>query len=511
MCSFDIQSSASRREIETLTPQGLTWTSDTTVAANDPPHSALQMCVNVDTSSVPSGLPHNIGLSGDFDSLLRPSNAMYASDFTKQNDVRTLNVNKFPHDFSLRGRTLPGGSYISDFATSMFRVLPHVFPRAVSSAHLVILGNSSVLDSAIENVSDPSTLQLVRQQSIDYQIIYMIFHRLINDIDAASALIEPKTELDQLFVQGLKHCFSLEKRVFSSLVSSVQSPYNLALVENMFRAALVLGNGQAISAVLEMNQTSLLNRALTLSGEKYLPLEYAASHGLIQAMQTLLDHGADLDQQGCGINIMNMTLGHRLAPPVLEVLFEVLRLLLDHGLELDPAQSVQSMMDCSRDVLSLLITHCLSKSFETFFKHEGLPRLLLREDEDDLSSEMLEAILHQAFLHMDGQQKMWNWILSRSLSAAILRRRGSAVNILLSMGATPDIHCLISAAQSDDVQIFEEFLSRGLDPITRISYGIFENVRDRFLSPPPPPLPPPESLDRYFYRKIDCTAISESV
>ncbi|CAN9208995.1 unnamed protein product, partial [Alternaria alternata] len=325
--------------------------------------------------------------------------------------------------------------------------------------------------------------------------------------DAVWTLIEPKTELDQLFVKCMMHCFSLEKRAFSSIVSSVQPPYNLALVENMFRAALVLGNGRAMSAILEMDQTSLANRNFTFQGVRYFPLGYASSQGHVQVVQALLDHGADINQQNYILNL-SIRMPWDRKPRTLNV--EVLQLLFDHGLELDPAQSAQTMTDCSRDILSLLITHCLSKSFETFFKHEGLPRLLLREDEDDPPSKILGTILNQAFLQMDGRQEVWNSILSLSLSAAILRRHESAVNLLLSMGATPDIHCLISAAQSNDVQVFEEFLSRGLDPVTR-TYDGTVNVRDRFTSRPLPPPPPPNSYEHYFGRKNNCTALSESV
>ncbi|KAB2100460.1 hypothetical protein AG0111_0g11248 [Alternaria gaisen] len=513
--SADIRSSASLREFETLIPQGLTWTSDTAVASNDPPHSALHMCVNVDTSSVSTGVLHNFGSFEDFDSLLLPSSTMHGSDLTRQNDVRALNMNEFSDDYPLRGMTQSGGSYIPDFATSMFRVLPHVFPRAVSSSHLVILGNSSALDSAIRNMSHPRTLQLVRQQSIDHQIIYMIFQRLINDSDAASALIEPKTELDQFFAKCLKYCFSLEKRVFSSIVSSVHPPYNLALVENIFRAALVLGNGQALTAVLEMNQASLANRTLVLQGRKYYPLEYAGSQGHIQVVQALLDHGADLNLQGGHRTIWGSIQRKTRTSRGEDIGTEILQILIDHGLELNPAESVEWMGSCSKDVLSILATHCLSKSFETFFEHQGLVVVLLRQHGDGLSSEMLETILNRALLETDGEQELWNSILSYSLSAAILRRHGSAVNILLSMGATPNIHCLISAAESDNVQIFEEYLSRGLDPNTTAPYNPFrdafyDNTRC-FPSTSPPPLPPPPNLILNWGRELDCTALSESI
>ncbi|RYN58135.1 hypothetical protein AA0114_g1944 [Alternaria tenuissima] len=125
---------------------------------------------------------------------------------------------------------------------------------------------------------------------------------------------------------------------------------------------------------------------------------------------------------------------------------------------------------------------------------------------------MLEAILNRALLEIDGEQELWNSVLSYSLSAAILRRRRSAFNILLSMGAAPNIHCLISAAQNNDVQIFEEYLSRGLDPNTIALDGplqgaFYSNTRHFPSTSHPPPPPPPFDWGR----DQSCTALSESI
>ncbi|CAN9364873.1 unnamed protein product [Alternaria alternata] len=345
-------------------------------------------------------------------------------------------------------------------------------------------------------MSHPSTLQLVRQQSIDHQIIYMIFHRLINDRDAALALEEPETELDQLFRAGVIQCFSLEKRVLSNLIDSTPAPFNLALKQNIFRAALVLGNGPVLNNVLETDQASLKNRRLYVGDTKYYPLEYAAIKGHIQTIQALLDRGADPNRPADyyeGVDyedgFLDKVLGRRWEEKDPKVGVQILRLLIQHGLNSRPLHSVRKMRECSKDAMVALVTHCLDKSFETFFEFKGLPTVLLRQDWDDPSSKTLKAILNQAFLENNDKRKAWNSVLSLSLSAALLRRHTSAVDILLSMGATPDTHCLISAAQSNNVQILKDFLSRGLDPNSKARNAIMVG----------------------WGRDEDCTALSESI
>jgi ankyrin repeat protein len=338
-------------------------------------------------------------------------------------------------------------------------------------------------------MSHPSTLQLVRQQSIDHQIIYTIFHRLINDSYAVQVLDEPETELDRLFKAGVIHFFSLGKRTLTSLVNSTPPPYNQALKQNTFRAALVLGNGSVLSDILEMNQTNLANQILVIGSRQHYPLEYASHKGHIQATKALLDHGADPNYQTPTFTYLESILGLPWEKKDPQVGVQILRLFIDHGLESLPAEFVRRISDWSQDALSVLVTHCLDKSFETFFIEGGLPPLLLRQEWDDPFSKTLKAILNRALLESDYQQDIWESELSHSLSAAIFRNRASAVDVLLSMGATPNTHCLISAAQSDNVHIFKEFLSRGLDPNAHASeYRRAGWGRDR-----------------------DCTALSESI
>lgn len=494
MHSVNLQASTSQGEFGSFILKGPTRTSNTTVAANDAFHSATHMSVSVNTSSASISDSYNTNLLGDFSNLPLSPSAIYASSFASQNDVRLSNLNNFMDVFSTHEKILSGMLSMPDFASSMFRVIPHVFPRAVSSPHLVILGNRSALDSALKNVSGPDTLQLIRQQSIDHQIIYMIFHRLINDSDAALALKQPETELDQLFKAGVVQCFSLDKRMLSSLVNSIPPPYKLALVQNIFRAALVLGDGTILDYVLETNQTNLVKQSFLLEGVEYYPLRYACAEEHFQATRVLLDHGADPNHDLPVFDRLDTILGWPWMKRDPAVAVPILQLLIDHGLQFEPtafSNRMDRIHDCSRDELSVLATHFLQRSFEIFFQQGCLTRLLLQPEWDDPSSKTLEAILNQAFLESNGQEGVWNSVLSHSLSAAVLQNRASDIDILLSMDANPNIHCLISAAQSNNVQILKDFLSRDLDPNTKAGTYHFPIGGWR--------------------RRADCTALSESI
>jgi ankyrin repeat protein len=497
MDSVTLQSCTSHRESESLVSQDPTWASKTAVVANDLFHSALHMNIDVDTSSASSVDSHDMELPGDSGSLSFSSSIMYARGFVRQNDMRLSNLDIFPDNSSLCETTHLGGISIPDFATSMFPVISRMFPRAASSPHLVILGNNGAFNSALRNMSHPSTLQLVHQQSIDHQIIYMIFHRLINDSDAVRALEGPQTELDQIFKTGVIHCFSLGKRGLSSLINSTPSSFIPALLQNIFRAALVLGNEAILTYVLKMDQASLANQSFFLGGDEYYPLEYAGRKGHIQATKALLDHGADPNQRTDrhGRSFLAMILGSPWENRDPRVGVQVLRLLIDHGLEPQPREFVGRMKQCTKDELSVLATHSLNKSFETFFENKGLPVLLLQPEWDDPCCTILKSILNRAFLEIDGQRATWDQILRFSLSAAVLRSRTSAVEILLSMGATPDTHCLISAAQSNDMHMLKDLLGRGLDPNT-----IFSRPMDTY-----------HDLFYMWDRDDGCTALSQSI
>ncbi|CAN9388922.1 unnamed protein product [Alternaria alternata] len=383
------------------------------------------------------------------------------------------------------------------FATTMMPIILQMFLKTGSSASIVLLGNSSEFESAISSVSDPSTSQLIRQLGIDHQFIYMIFQRLVNDGDSAQALKKPQTKLDHFFKLGITYCFSLGKEVLVNIINATPPPYNLPLMQNMFCAALVLGNGAVLEIIMMLDRESLVNRPVLLGDVQYYPLEYTSIEGQVQATQILLDHGADPNRRKNQISLGTIRTMSHAKEENINARVQIMRMLIDHGLDFEPNFTWYRTVQYNKDMFSMQFTYCLNKSFQIFFRHRALPKVLLHPAWDDSLSQTLKSILDRAYLESDGCQDLWNSVLTEALSSAAKCNHMPAVDMLLAMGAMPDLHCLISAAQGNDSKIFEEFLDRGLDPNAGVSLP--DDIMIQL------------DYERDFDRDCDSTALSEAI
>ena len=349
---------------------------------------------------------------------------------------------------------------------------------------------------AISNMSHPSTSQLIRQLGIDHQFIYMIFQRLINDGVSRDTLIEPQTELDHFFKTGIMYCFSLGEEVLIDIINATPSPYNLPLVQNMFCAALVLGSAPVLKIIMMLDQEDIVNRPFLLGDHQTYPLEYASINEDAQTTQILLDHGADPKRHkspGYPDRVARIPFGQG---SDVNARIQILRMLLDHGLKVNPNFSPSKKLHHSKDMFSMLITHCLNNNFEVFFHDRALPRILRHPAWDDSFLNTLQAILDQGISKSIGRKDLWSSVMTEALSSAALSSHTSSVDMLLNMGAIPDVHCLISAAQGNELDTFEKLLDHGLDPNVKVSIPRYELRYD---------------YEREFSRKCDSTALSEAI
>jgi ankyrin repeat protein len=389
--------------------------------------------------------------------------------------------------------------FVPDFATSIIPVISRIFPRAASAAHMIPFADSTAIESAIRNTSQSSVLRQVRELSIDHQIIYMILYQLINHDNVVRTLSKPKTKLDHVLKAGIIYCFSLGPSILSNIVRSTPPPFDLALIQSIFCAALFLGDGSILNGILSMDSRSLVNRSVLLGDSHYHPVEYSSLFGHIQATRTLLDHGGDLHWQLHRL-FPNRSPGLRAQELNTEGRAQIIQLLIGRGLLIHPEHAVSQMERCDLEELKVLISHCLDSSFETFFVHQALPIVLLRQDWDDSFSSMISDIVERASPYQIGNQGLWDEVLSESLSSAVLRSHSSAVDLLLGMGAKPTVNCLISAARSNNQRMFKDFLKCGLDPNARKRQP-FPNPNPRYL----------RDYDTEYYQNRFCTALGETV
>jgi len=384
----------------------------------------------------------------------------------------------FLDNFPAGATDLLGDLAIPDLATSLIPVIARFSSRASSTAHMVLFGDKTVLESAIVSTSHPSALPLVRGLSIDHQLIYMILNHLINHDDVVRTLEKPKTELDQFFNAGTIYCFSLGPDFLKGIIESTPKAYSLALIQSIFRAALFLGNGPILNVVMIINRGDLANRSVLLGGAHYQPVQYTTYFGHLKATQALLDHGADPNLAWEQLPLSSI--GSRTFPQKLskEEKAQILNLLLSRGVKIDLYQAQFSIMYCGMDEIRAVLDYCMDKSFERSFIHHTLPLILARKDWDDAFSRTVEIIIKRASSDGVGHEELWNSVLSESLSCAVLRNHASAVDVLLKMGARPNVNCLVSAARSNNLSIFEDFLNCGLDPNCRRSKPFPNTVLD---------------------------------
>jgi hypothetical protein len=403
-------------------------------------------------------------------------------------------------DFPYTATNLLSDLSVPDFATSMIPVISRIFPKAASSAHIIPFGDSTAVESAIRNMSPPSVLQLVREQSMDHQIIYTILHQLINHNDVVHILGNPKTKLDHIFNTGIAYFFSRGPSFLSTIVKSTQPPFDLALTQSIFRAALFLGDGSILNAILSVNPGSLVNRSVSLGDSSFQPVEYTSVFGHVQATQVLLDHGADLDWEVSRLFPNRLVAGRWNRIRHTEERIQIIQLLIGCGLSIDTESAVSQMERCDMDELKILIIYCLDNSFETFFLHQALPIVLLRQDWDDSFSSTINEIIDRASSRCIGRRELWDEVMSESLSSAVLRGHSSAVGLLLGMGTKPTVNCLISAARATDLRTFKDFLKCGLDPNARTRQP-FAKSAPRYY----------REYNSEYHRNRFCTALGETV
>ncbi|KAH4001686.1 hypothetical protein HBI13_060490 [Parastagonospora nodorum] len=374
--------------------------------------------------------------------------------------LKSTDAGLFPGEASLSRY-----SFLLDFAYYLMPTISQIACIVTPSSHLAILKTSTVMRSAIDSVlekkSSSSTSQLLKRQTIDFQIIYTVFHRLVNDKRIGFKLAQPHTEFDWLFKVSVEHILSLGPQFIGNAIDSVSSLYKPALSQGLFTAALAMGNCPVLKAILD--RVDLANQPLYISTEysPEYPLEHAVKSKDLLAVQILLLHGADPNRHfhypiatGWTYFTTDLHEDHDT---------QMLALLLEHGLRKGDMHLKDMLMYWTKEEFELLVTHDLDQALRLFLEHRLLPSLLLRSDWDDSLSKILKAFLQRGKLDRAISTDVWESILTECLCVAVQLKNRSEAHLLLEMGAIPDASCLVSSVHSDDLTLLERFLDMGAD------------------------------------------------
>ncbi|KAH3978370.1 hypothetical protein HBI56_065860 [Parastagonospora nodorum] len=420
---------------------------------------------HLERDAVPSTYSSAIHVSGQFITSDVFPGERIADDLHGRNHIGSSSFNGTLAGSPLVETAPSGNIFIIDIADALMPTISRLAHTAIPSTHMALSMGRALFQSAIGSVhkikSNPRTSQLICQQTIEYQIIYTILHRLINDSAIGSVLGEPNTPFDKLLRAGMEHMLSLGAQVLGTMVDSVPALYRPALIQGLFLAALVMSNGSVLRALLD--RTNLATQALFFSDSEEYPLEYACRMKDLVAAEILLERGADPNkyaQQAPTANLFYRE-GHE-EHNVTDI--KILRLLLRYGLLGSEYDHRRILEFCSKEELLWLVAHDLDLACLLFVEEALLPLLLLRSDWDDDLSEMFKMFLKQGNLNATIPRDLWKHILTESLSTAVLLEYRSEVMMLLEIGTEPDVGCLISAALCEDLEILERFLDLGIDP-----------------------------------------------
>jgi ankyrin repeat protein len=386
---------------------------------------------------------------------------------------------------------------IPDFLTSMTpmftRILPIVEPFMRSMRFL----KEDVISCSVESFYHANTSQLLRKESVDLQILHVIFYRLVNDDNAIRALTCPRTNADKLLRVGVEHIFSLGARLLGELLDSAPPPYRLALEQGLFRAAIEMGAGRTLQTILERDFNP--NRPFSFGSVPIYPLERTCHAGHLEATRILLEYGADPNEYAMDHPLAAIWFSRGANEKKDPTKIQLVRLLLSRGVVLNPGDAYTMLQFCESEAVLLVVSHFVKQSYELFIRNDALGANLVRIGWDHHMHLAMKAILEQDHPIDVQDSESWHRFLTTSLYSAALKDCVEAIEFLLARNARLSPDCLIGAVWSKNMNIVTYFLDLGLDPNTvgspSRSYKIADLPSSRSYGigahnyPPPPPPP----------------------
>ena len=388
---------------------------------------------------------------------------------------------------------------VPDFFTWTNQLLTRILPTVEKLFRSVCNSKEDMSAFRAERLCHPRTSQLLRKQSIDVQFLYLITFRLVNNENALYALDNPQESVDRLYKAGVQYLLSLEAHALGEVLNSAATSYTTALEQGLFCAAVEMGVGKTVNAILERGLKP--DRPFNFNGLQRYPLERSCNKRHAEVTRILIKFGADPNKHisVCPLFILAIPSCNEIIcqdEKIISALLETLDVLLKNGATIDPASLIYILIACKSEMLPLFASGFAGSSHKMFIINGGLAHMLKRQTFDGLALSATKIILEHNYPDGIRGGETWNEVLTASLSNAAFKGRLEAIDLLLAMGAIPNSNCLISAVCSKNTQVLERFLDLGVDP----------NL-------PKVPASGRKSLKyiEFIWDKASCTAISESI
>jgi ankyrin repeat protein len=362
----------------------------------------------------------------------------------------------------------PGVSY---FAVSMLHIFKQTMPVLEQGYGSMTLTSKEISDYPIALICHPETVTLLRDQSATHQMLHMIVHRLVNDEYFTWALRTPWTDEDRLFKAGVEWIYSFGPQFLKNLIKSTPRSYREALEEGLFCAAVETGSVCMLTTLIEQgfNAKTVLN----FCGNRCHPLERACSNKDIQATRVLLELGV-FPEQFDWANHLDFAGGH-------PATIEIFGLLVRHGVKITPVAARHIFKYCD---LELFVATIDDYNNEYNYNEVVLSGWLARAMEHPKSHPSLllktRFILERKLPDNTKYSSTWDEALTASLSAAASNGQTEIFLALLAAGGRPNTDCLVNAASSRNLLLFERILGLGIDPNACNSYRQGQPTSNRF-------------------------------
>jgi ankyrin repeat protein len=355
---------------------------------------------------------------------------------------------------------------IPDFSASIIQVLMKMLPVAEPTFQSNWLSKDIVVDFPANKFCHSNQLQQLRKQSVDIQAFFMILHRLVDDEHAISALRRPQSNADRLLRAGVEYLFGLGPQLLGKLLDQTPYPYDTALQQGLFCAAIEMGAYRALRAILArgFKHDRIFN--FGQSQNRY-PLEQSCSTFSVDITRILLEFGANPNQK-FSHHLLTYLVRRREEAAVAAK--QILALLVKHGMEIHPA-AAQSVFDgCEPEMLLVMAVPTFSHTFEGMILSGAFAKVLKTTSWDNSWMPKIRNILEHDYGDHVRKSDAWNTAMTMSLSAAALGGKIDAIALLLDAGAQPSIDCFVNAVESNDLEVFRRFLDLDLDPNARNSF-----------------------------------------